>query len=125
MFLEWEEDDTVEAYITTKEVSLRDIRSGGIHINKKMIENISEEEEGDLTVSGAGSFWYDEDSTYAALYNSEKHTDVPVKMFEFGGDGKDQLTVEFWYDDASDAKPDREAYLSQEFDLKTIEVLKV
>lgn len=125
VYVEWEEDDSVEAYITTEVLSMRDVKFEGSSATRRDVEYIADEEEGDLYVPGRGDFWYDDDSSYAALYNSDKYDDVPVRMYEFGGDGEDCLTVEFWYDDKGDSKPGREAFISRELDLRTLEVLKV
>lgn len=125
IYIEWEEDDTVEAYITTSVLSIRDVKLDGSSVKRSDVEYIANEEEGVLSVSGKGSFWYDDDSSYAALYNSEKYTDIPVRMYEFSGEHDDQLTVEFWYEEEGDSKPEREAYISKELNLRTLEVLKV
>lgn len=126
LYVEWEEDDDIECCITTKELSLRDFKYDGVTASREIVEEIADEEEGELLHTPSGkAFYYSEDDTYAALYNSDKYTDIPVRMYEFESDNGDYLTIEFWYDDNEDIKPSKEAYLSKDLDIHDIGILKV
>ena len=66
---------------------------------------------------------YVEEDTSAYLYNSEKHKDIRVKMYEFSSN-RNSLTVELWIDEDAE-KPEKEAFLSEEVSPSSITVLKI
>jgi len=124
VYFEWEEDDTVEATVTTRALDLKELRIGGTTATRDAIEAIADEEDGEVTFDG-NVYYYEEEDTYAALFFSEKLQEVPVRMFAFESDRGEYLTIELWYDDKEDAKPSKEAYLSRDFHHETIEVIKI
>ncbi|MEA1955350.1 MAG: DUF4178 domain-containing protein [Campylobacterota bacterium] len=123
-YIEWEEDDEIEAYITTGVLALKSLKHQNKPVTKKTLDNIAENEEGILTVNGV-EYHYDDEDTFSALYNSDKHTDIPVRVFEFYCDNAKSLSVEFWYDDNDDIKPEKEAFFSEELNLTTLTVLQL
>jgi len=123
-FVEWEEDDFIEAYVTTKTLNLRDIQYNGLKVTKNILDEIAEKEEGILSFNNT-KFYYEEEDTFAALYNSDKHSNIPVRIFEFYSNRGESLSVECWYDDNEDSKPEKEAFLSTELNLDTVSVLQL
>lgn len=123
-YIEWEEDDVVEAYITTDVLTLKSLKYRNKPVTKAVLDDIAENEEGILTVNGT-QYHYDDEDTFSALYNSDKHTDIPVRVFEFYCDNAQSLSVEFWYDDNDDLKPEKEAFFSKELNLNTLTVLQL
>ena len=132
-YVEYYEDDEVEIYETVKEVKLRDISYFGRRLTREDLEEISEEEEGDLIVDGK-TFSYDDDETAACLYfrgymtgDEDRAIDEAdhVRLYEFEARDGTCLTVEAWHEDASDDRPDREAFISKELQSSTIVILQL
>lgn len=125
-YLEWEFDDSLEVYQTTKEIKLNQLTSNGQKIKKNVLEGISEEEEGDIKYLGE-VYSYIEDDTWAALYFKDEGTTggIPVRFYEFESKKGINLTVEVWYDEVGDDRPEREAFLSTEISSSKIEILQL
>lgn len=121
-FIEWEDDDKLTIFLTTKEIRLRELRlNNGQSPTTQDIEDIAEEEYGVILYNNK-KFEYIENETWAALYNSAKYKDVHVRMFEFESSDGDNLTIEVWHDDN---KPSKEAFLSKELSSSAITIIKL
>jgi len=125
IFIEWSYDDELEISQTKKEIKLKELTSNKSKVSKKVLEDISEEEEGEIKYNGT-SFYYIEDDTWAALYFKNENSDgIPVRFFEFESDDEEYLTVELWYDEIGDDKAKREAFISEEIKPDSIKVLQL
>jgi len=125
LFMEWEFDDNFDIYITEKEIKLRDLTVNNKVVNKSILENISENEEGKIRYNN-DIYYYSENDTWAALYFKNKDSEgIPVRFYEFESDNGQCLTVEMWYDEINDTRPEREAFLSKEVSPKQIEILQL
>jgi len=125
-FIEYYQDDEIEIYFTEKEVKLRELG-----ISRADLEYFAEEEEGEVRYDGT-TFYYSDDETAAALYfrnymsGDEDHRSAErVRLYEFEADNGKCLTVEAWYDEPSDERPSREAFISTEVKSSTIEILQL
>jgi hypothetical protein len=123
-YIEWEEDDEIEAYQTLKEIKATDIKCNGKNISRKIIEDISQEESGELTYNNE-SYYYEDEDTYAALYSNENYQDAAVKVYGFANKNEQYISIEFWYEEQDDAKPEKEVFLSKELDLSSLSVLQL
>ncbi len=125
-YIEWEFDDKLEIYLTTKEIKLRELTFNGQKIKKNILEDISEEEEGDIEFSGE-TYSYVEDDTWAGLYfrDASVKEGIPVRFYEFESKKGTSLTVEVWYEEVGDDRPEREAFLSSELSSNKIEILQL
>ena len=123
-YIEWEEDDEIEAYQTIKEIKINELKSNGSSISKNLIEKISDEEQGSVQYNNK-SYYYDDEDTYAALYTNEKYSESKVKVYGFANDLDEYISIEFWYDDNDDSKPQKEVYLSKELNLNKLSVLQI
>ncbi len=128
LFLEWYEDDEIELWLTEQEVGLRELRSDYGKVSRELLEYFAEEEEGEIQWRGK-TFCYDDEETYAALYFRDAFGSdtegVPVRFFAFEADDGTTLTIEMWYDDASDSRPEREAFTSRTVRSSEVEVLQL
>ncbi len=127
-FLEWYEDDEIEMWLTEQEVRLRELRSDYGKVSRELLEYFADEEEGDIEWKGK-TFYYDDEETYSALYFRDAFDPdmegVPVRFFAFeAGDGT-TLTIEMWYDDTSDSRPEREAFTGRTVRSSEVEVLQL
>ena len=125
-YLEWEFDDELEIYQTTQEIKLKELTFNGQKIKKNVLEDISEEEEGDIKYKGE-VYSYMEDYTWAGLYFKDESVKegIPVRFYEFESNKGISLTVEMWYDEVGDDRPEREAFLSCELSSNKIEILQL
>jgi len=124
IYIEWEEDDEIEAFITTEVIRLNNIKCNDKNINNALLEYLAEEEEGIVEFNN-NKYEYIENDTWAALYNSKKYTDNKVRLYEFSNINNDDdfLTIEVWEDE--DDKPEKEAFLSKKLNLKDIKILSL
>jgi len=119
-YIEYSEDDGLEIYFTEKEIKINQLG-----VSRADVEEIADEEEGTIDFDGK-SFEYSDDDSDAALYfknQGDKEGDA-VRFYEFVS-GSESLTIEAWSDDASDVRPDREAYISSEVSSSDIGILQL
>jgi len=123
-FVEWEYDDELEVSQTDSTVPLRDIQYNGRPIKHRDLEDIAEEEEGNVVVAGT-TYAYVEDDTWAGLFmkpgGSKKGT--PMRAYEFASRKGTYLTIETWHED-DDERPEREAFISHVVNAQLFEVLQ-
>ena len=123
-FVEWEYDDELEVSQTDSTVPLRDIQYNGRAIKHRDLEDIAEEEEGDVVVAGT-TYAYVEDDTWAGLFmkagGSKEGT--PMRAYEFASRKGTYLTIETWHEDDDD-RPEREAFISHGVKANLFEVLQ-
>ncbi len=123
-FVEWEYDDELEVSQTDSTVPLRDIQYNGRAIKHRDLEDIAEEEEGNVVVAGT-TYAYVEDDTWAGLFmkpgGSKKGT--PMRAYEFASRKGTYLTIETWHED-DDERPEREAFISHVVNAQLFEVLQ-
>lgn len=127
-YIEYYEDDEVEIYFTEKEIKLR-----VLGITRSDLADIEDEEEGTIHFEGV-SFDYSDNETSANLYfagymngdedRSPEDADK-VRFYEFEAANGNCITIEAWVEDATDDRPDREAYLSSEVNTSDIVVLQL
>tara|TARA_R110002072_G_scaffold163353_2_gene315825 strand:+ start:2750 stop:3370 length:621 start_codon:yes stop_codon:yes gene_type:complete len=122
-YLEWEEDDELEIYLTTDLVKLRDISVSGKILTTSLLEDIAEEEEGVVSFNGV-SYEYSEEDTWAGRFSKsgDLKDGIPMRAYEFESNDGKSLTIETWHED-SDEKPDREAFLSKQIKPSAIKIL--
>jgi hypothetical protein len=122
-FIEWEFDDELEISKTLSRAKLKDITCDNAPLTRAHLEEISEEEHGSVQYKGV-RYHYSEDDTWAALYYPTTESEpLQVRLYEFGSDNEQYLTIELWEDD--DAKPEREAFISMELKKKKISILQL
>lgn len=123
-FVEWEYDDELEVSQTDSTVQLRDIQYDGRSIKHRDLEEIAEEEEGEVIVDGT-TYSYVEDDTWAGLFmkagGSKEGT--PMRAYEFASRKDTYLTIETWHEDDDD-RPEREAFVSHEIKGSLFDVLQ-
>ena len=122
IYVEWEYDDSLEIYETIKEIKLRDIKYKDKAIKKSDLEEIADEEEGDIIYNGV-TYYYNDDASWAALFYEDNNDATPVRFYEFDNDNGVNLTIEVWYDDIE--KSSREAFLSKDISKEKIEVIQL
>lgn len=114
-FMEVEEDDSIIVTLTEKEVSMRNLP----HTDD--IEEMSEEEEGEIIVDGT-RFYYDDD--YKAKFSREGSTKKEkVYFYDFEADNGKMLTVEEWGNDEDGYE--YEAFISSEVHASSVEILSL
>jgi hypothetical protein len=123
VYLEWEEDDELEIFLTTDLVKLREISVSGKTLTTSLLEDIAEEEEGVVSVNGV-SYEYSEEDTWAGRFSKsgDLKDGTPMRAYEFESNDGKSLTIETWHEDA-DEKPDREAFISKQVKPSAIKVL--
>jgi len=123
-FVEWEYDDELEVSQTDSTVQLRDIQYDGRSIKHRDLEEIAEEEEGDVVVDGT-TYSYVEDDTWAGLFTKAggSKEGTPMRAYEFASRKNTYLTIETWHEDDDD-RPEREAFVSHEIKGSLFEVLQ-
>ena len=123
-FVEWEYDDELEVSQTDSTVQLRDIQYDGRSIKHRDLEEIAEEEEGDVVVDGT-TYSYVEDDTWAGLFTKAggSKEGTPMRAYEFASRKDTYLTIETWHEDDDD-RPEREAFISHEIKGSVFEVLQ-
>ena len=123
-FVEWEYDDELEVSQTDSTVQLRDIQYDGRSIKHRDLEEIAEEEEGDVVVDGT-TYSYVEDDTWAGLFTKAggSKEGTPMRAYEFASRKDTYLTIETWHEDDDD-RPEREAFVSHEIKGSLFEVLQ-
>lgn len=112
-YIEYEEDDHVDMYITTKTIKQRDFP-----VSMDAIEDMSDEEEGSVIVDGM-TFYYEDDykATFSRNGKSEK-----LYMYEFENEnGTKFLSIEEWGNDQDGYE--YQIFISEKLDM--IEVLSV
>ena len=125
-FVEWEYDDELEVSQTDSTVQLRDIQYDGRSIKHRDLEEIAEEEEGDVVVVVDGTTYsYVEDDTWAGLFTKAggSKEGTPMRAYEFASRKDTYLTIETWHEDDDD-RPEREAFISHEIKGSLFEVLQ-
>ena len=115
VYMEYEYDDELEISLTQKELKLRDLSSFGKKVTKELLEQIAQEEEGEVLYQGV-TYFYEEDYTWAGLYfkDDKDEMGVPVRFYEFESQDAEALTIEIWYGQSEDERVSREAFLSSE-----------
>lgn len=120
-YLEWEKDDKVEASMSLKTLSWRDLRDdGGEHVDEDDLEEIVEEE--DCLVYEKTKFEYDDDCEATFHRNGDKKNGEPVWIVDFEAKDGTVLTVEEWGDESS-GDWEYDISLSRQIDPDKIEVL--
>ncbi|PID43076.1 MAG: hypothetical protein CSB48_07200 [Proteobacteria bacterium] len=123
-WLEWEVDDGLEISLTESLVTIREIHYHGNSLTHAALEEIADEEAGEVTVNGS-SFHYVEDDTWAGRYSKDKRKDgLPMRAYEFEGSRGRYLTIEAWHEDG-DERPEREAFLSKQIRPTDMEILQL
>jgi hypothetical protein len=125
LYLEWEEDDELEVVQTDNELKLREIIFKGKPVSHADLNNIAEEEYGEVIVNNT-TYYYSEDDSWAALFYEDSNSveGIPVRCFEFESDSGTFLTIELWQQSAKE-KPEREAFLSHSINPQNIQVLQI
>lgn len=125
IYIEWEIDDNLEICQTDAMIKLRDIKYNGKNINRKDLEYIADEEEGEVSVNGT-TYAYSEDNTWAGLFykDTTEKEGIPMRAYEFEANSGKNLTVETWHEDDDD-RPEREAFLSHPIKSQSIVVLQI
>lgn len=123
-FVEWEYDDELEVSQTDSIVQLRDIQYDGRSIKHRDLEEIAEEEEGEVIVDGT-TYFYVEDDTWAGLFMKAGGSKEGTKMraYEFASRKDTYLTIETWHEEDDD-RPEREAFVSHEIKANLFDVLQ-
>lgn len=123
-YIEWEFDDNLEVSQTDSIVHLRDIQYDGRHIKYSDLEEIADEEEGEVIVDGT-TFFYVEDDTWAGLFMKAggAKEGTPMRAYEFASKSGKYLTIETWHEEDDD-RPEREAFISHEIKGNVIKVLQ-
>ncbi len=126
IYIEWEKDDRIEAFITMDEIKLSNLSDEeSISIDSEDIEQIVDDE--DSVFLNGKEFEYDDD--WAAKYyrdSGSQSNGVRVRFYEFVASDGDYLTIEEWMDgepNASDTDFEYEVFLSREIDPESIEIL--
>ena len=114
-FMEVEEDDSIIVTLTEREVKMRDLP------DTDDIEEMSEEEEGEIVVDGT-RFYYDDD--YKAKFSREgKSGKEKVYFYDFEADNGKLLTIEEWGDKENGWE--YQAFISSEINASNIEILSL
>ncbi len=122
-FIEWEFDDELEISKTLSQVKLKDITYEKSQLTRRHLDDIAEEEHGTVQYKGV-SYHYSEDDTWAALYYPTTGAEpLQVRLYEFGSDNDQYLTIELWEDE--DSKPEREAFISMELKKRKLSILQL
>lgn len=114
-YLEWEKDDVVELDLTIRAVSLKELG-----VRADTIEEMSEEEEGEIRFDGRTFLYEDDYRAYFSRGASSDREEVYVYEFE-AADGALRLTVEEWGDDKSGY--DYEAFISRPLEHHEVEFI--
>jgi hypothetical protein len=124
-YLEWEVDDELEISHTRIMPKMRELTFDGRKLTTQLLEDIAEEEEGQVSYKG-DVFDYSEDDTWAGLFSRSKDFDqgIPVRAYEFESEKGACLTVETWHEE-SDERPDREAFISSPINPRALRVIQV
>lgn len=119
-FMEWEKDDKVEASMTLKKLSWKDLRDDkGGKVDEDDLEEMVEEE--DDLVYEKTTFEYEDDSQ-AMFFRNDDGEGEPVWIVDFEAKDGTTLTIEEWGDEAS-GDWEYDISLSRQIDPDTIEVL--
>jgi len=124
-FLEWEVDDELEISHTRTMPKMRELTFDGRKLTTQLLEDIAEEEEGQISYKGE-VFDYSDDDSWAGLFSRTKAFDqgIPVRAYEFESAKDVCLTVETWHEE-SDERPDREAFISYPINPRSLRVIQV
>ncbi|HEX7049796.1 MAG TPA: DUF4178 domain-containing protein [Longimicrobiales bacterium] len=118
-YLEWEEDDAVEASITVRALEFRDVRDdAGAAVDEDDLDTIVEEEDS-LFLDGR-EFVYDDD--YAAVFERAGKSEFAY-FYDFVSADGDWLTIEEWTDPAQPGREEYTLWLSRSVAPDAIEVL--
>lgn len=125
-YLEWERDDEIEVFVTTKEVVFSSLLNDrGSRLIASNLNDVVENEEGYIMCEGR-KYSYDDD--WAAMYHRDGGTKgVRVRFYEFVF-GNECLTIEEWLDGKPydrNTESEYEAFLSSPLDPRSIEVLSL
>ncbi len=121
-YIEWEVDDELEINKTIAEIKMREIEFKNKPLTRKQLEEIADEEFGEVVCRGK-KYQYVEEDTWAALYFKDSNANaLPVRMYAFESDDESYLTVESWED--GDDRPSREAFISQSVKPQSVVVLQ-
>lgn len=129
VYLEWERDDHIEAWLTTREYKLSMLADEhGARIGGDDLEQIIDDE--DSVYLNQREYAYEDDWAaryYRGLTEPDPQTDfVAARFYEFAAVDGEVLTIEEWMDgkpDDFDTEFDYEVYLSRQIDPDEIEVL--
>lgn len=113
VYIELENDDELEMYITLKEIKMSELNK-----TADQIEDISEEESGSVRYNGS-SYEYDDDYGAEWERNGEKYK---VYFYDFVK-GKECLTVEEWK--IAKGEYEYKAYLSKEIYPEDIRIISL
>lgn len=119
--IEWEIDDELEISETISSVKYNMIQYNNSKVTKSVLEFISDEEEGTVSLNGK-HYHYSETDTWAGLYYADSKEPIPVRFYEFVSDSGEYLTIEVWEDDG---EIEREAFLSKSIDLSNLTILNL
>jgi hypothetical protein len=118
IYIEYSEDDVVEIFVTTKELTKAEIQDTLPQIDYQFVKN----EVGNLTVAGINTTFYFEDhwkSRFVRDGGDLENSEV-VKMVEFEAeDGESYLTFEYWGGETMDV------FVSEQIGSSEIEILAI
>lgn len=128
VYIEWEEDDRVEVYVTTGEYKLSDLTTtAGGSITADDIEAISDKERGSvvfnsksLSFTDGTTFSYDDDCGAEYFRNASSPAEK-VYLYDFEAKDGTCLTVEEWGSEAEGYE--YLVYLSRELNPDEIEII--
>lgn len=123
-YVEWEFDDELEIYVTTKKLrfgSLRRIETGG-PLKVEILDHLEHDEDG-VAVDGR-QYWIDRNDCWAAIWTPLGKNPCAARFYEFylegDDDGEKPLTIEVWIE-GDEKEP--EVYLSEKASPRDFEVL--
>lgn len=115
-YLEVEKDDVISLCLTTKEIKRRNFP-----VSMDDVENMSEEEEGEIRLEGITYFYEDDYKAKFSRNGSDRKEEV--YLYEFESDNREYLTIEEWQE--SNGEYSYEIFLSKDLNLSAIEVLAI
>lgn len=122
VWLEWEEDDDIEMYLTLRSLSFRDIRDDeGGSIDDDDLDDLADDQDS-ITLRGK-TFDYDDD--YGALYKrggkGRDQKGDKVYFYDFVAADGECITVEEWLEGHD--KYSYELFLSRPLDAASVEIV--
>ncbi len=120
-YLEWEEDDELEIFLSIKELDFSDLKDDeNEEIDEDDLNQITQEED-DIFFNGK-KFEYEDD--YKASYlRARDNKKFHIYLYEFEAKNGQNITIENWSN--NDERPDYEIWLSKEIPSKSIEIISL
>lgn len=120
VYIEWEEDDRIEVYVTTGEYKISDLLTDtGAPIDADGIEAISDKERGAIQLNGV-LYSYDDDCG-ADYFRNASSSAEKVYLYDFESKNGTCLTVEEWGSEAGGYE--YLVYLSKKLNPDEIEII--